>query len=174
MKFEEFREKGVISSLPKAEKEKYAGFHKDAYKDDLKAAEALFAVSPRGAIIAGYYSMHDIAKLYLADQHNLKITGRGVHLAAIVALRKVLSDKRAKEQAIRLLREAERVYEIFSTHFKKGIIPLMLGKGRDEREKSQYYSDKHEKLAFEKSAEFNEQIVSPFIELMEKMLKNDA
>ncbi|MBU2638810.1 MAG: hypothetical protein KJ955_07590 [Nanoarchaeota archaeon] len=174
MKFEEFQKKGVISSLQKTEKEKYAGFHKEAYKDDLRAAEALFTISPRWTIIAGYYAMHDIAKLYLAEQHDLKITGRGVHLAAIIALRKVLSDRKAKEQAIRLLREAEKVYEIFSTHFKEGIIPVILSRGRDEREKSQYYSDNHERLAFEKSAEFNEQIVRPFIELMENMLKNDA
>ena len=46
MKFEEFQEKGIISSLPKSEKEKYAGFHREAYKDDLKAAKALFTVSP--------------------------------------------------------------------------------------------------------------------------------
>ncbi len=174
MKFEEFQEKGVISILPKSEKEKYAGFHKEAYQDDLRAAKALFTVSPRWAIIAGYYAMHDIAKLYLAEQHGLKIAGRGVHLATIVALRKVLSDKKAKEQAIRLLREAEKVYEIFSTHLREGIIPIILSRGRDEREKSQYYSEKREKLAFEKSAEFNEQIARPFIELMESMLKDDA
>lgn len=174
MKFEEFEEKGVISRLQKTEKEKYAGFHESAYKDDLRAVEVLFTVSPRWAIIAGYYAMHDIAKLYLARQHGLKITGRGVHLATIVALRKVLSDKQAKEQAIRLLREAEKIYEIFSTHFKEGIIPVLLSKGRDEREKSQYYSGEHGSIAFKKSAEFNEQIAKPFIELMENMLKNDA
>ena len=73
--------------------------------------------------------MHDIAKLYLAEQHGLKITGRGVHLATIIALRKVLSDKKAKEQAVRLLREAEKVYEIFSTHLREGIIPVILSRG---------------------------------------------
>lgn len=174
MKFEEIQKQGAISNLPRAEKEKYAGFHKDTYKDDLRAAEALFTVSPRWTIIAGYYAMHDIAKLYLAEKHGLKITGRGVHLAAIVALRKVLSDKKAMEQAIRLLREAEDIYEIFSSPFKEKVIPVILSKGRDEREKSQYYSDKYERLAFEKSAEFNEQVVRPFIELMENMLKDDA
>lgn len=173
MKFEDFEEKGTISRLQKTEREKYAGFHEAAYKDDLKAVKALFTVSPRWAIIAGYYAMHDIAKLYLAKQHSLKITGRGVHLATIVALRKVLSDKQAKEQAIRLLREAEKVYEIFSTHFKEGVIPILLSKGRDEREKSQYYSGSHDNQEFKKAADFNGQIVRPFIELMENMLKND-
>lgn len=51
MKFEEFQEKGIISSLPKSEKEKYAGFHREAYKDDLKAAKALFTVSRDGQLL---------------------------------------------------------------------------------------------------------------------------
>jgi len=174
MNFEQYQKEGVISILQKTEKIKYIEFHKEFYKDDLNVSEKLLTISPRWSIISGYYAMHDTAKLYLAEQHDLKISERGVHLAVIVALKHILSDSSVKEQAIKLLTEAEKTYEIFASPLKERIIPLILSKGRDEREKSQYYSVTAEKAAIGKSMEFLEKIVKPFIEIMEKMMKNDA
>lgn len=173
MNFEEYKKKGIVSVLQKTEKARYIEFHKDAYFDDLKVADNLYIISPRWTIIAGYYAMHDVSKLYLAKQHDLKITERGVHLAVIVTLKHVLLDQEVKEKAIFLLTKAKETYDIFSTPIKEKIIPVLLSKGKDEREKSQYYSENYEKLVLRKSMEFQEKIVKPYIELMESMLKDD-
>lgn len=170
MNFEDYKNEGVITSIEKSEKVRYVEFHKNAYMDDLKVADKIFTTSPRWTIVAGYYAMHDVTKLYLAKQHDIKIKGRGVHLAAIIALRNVLSDRNVKEKAITLLTQAQEVYDMFSTPVKEKIIPNLLSKGKEEREKSQYYSEDCERLALTKSRGFLQNIVRPFIELMEKMI----
>ena len=139
----------------------------------MKVSDKLLTISPKWTIVTGYYAMHDITKLYLAKQHDLKISERGVHLAAIVALKQVMSDNAVKEKAIKLLTKAEKTYEVFSIPSKERIIPVLLSKGKDEREKTQYYSENYEKLVLAKSMEFQEKIVKAFIEIMEKMIKDD-
>jgi hypothetical protein len=171
MDYESYLNQGIIRLLETVEKEKYILFHKTAYEDDIKVAEMLLTSSFRWAIIAGYYAMHDITKLYLAKHHNLKISEKGVHLAAVVALRYVLSDNEQKKKVLLLLAEAKKTYDIFSTPLKEKVIPAILNKGKEEREKTQYYSE--EKINLEKSLEFQEKIVRPYVDIMKKMIGND-
>ena len=69
-----------IQKLDPTEKERYVNWHKGAIKEDLACAEKLQDISPRNAIVLGYnaivlgyYAMHNCAKKYLGEIHNLKI-----------------------------------------------------------------------------------------------------
>lgn len=168
--YEDFVSEGIIQTLPEAEYKDYIGFHEDSYKEDLKVADKLIATSPRWVIISGYYGMHDITKLYLAKNHSLKISGKHIHAAVIVALRKVLENKEVREKALKLLDEAQKIYDVFQSHRKEKIIPSILSRSKEERGKAQYYSGKPEKIMIDKAMRFIEQIVKPYIELIEKMM----
>ncbi len=168
--YEDFEEQHIIKTLPEPEYKDYIGFHEDSYKEDLKVADKLVAISPKWVIISGYYAMHDITKLYLAKIHSLRISGRYVHAAVIVALRKVLESKEVREKAVKLLDEAQKIYDVFQSHRKEKIIPSILSGSREERGKAQYYSGKPEKIMIDKAMRFIEQVVKPYIELIEKMM----
>ncbi len=62
----------------------------------------------------------------------------------------------------------------FEKYKEEKIITLMLSKGKDEREKSQYYSEKENKIIILKASKFLEEIAEPYIKLMEKMIEDDA
>jgi len=169
MEFDEFVREGTIKQLSAAEKKDYISFHSNAYKEDIKVAEKLSLISPRWTIVAGYYAMHDITKLYLAEQHNLKLSQRGVHAAAIVALRKVLEDKKVKAIAIKLLEKAENIYEIYGSRAQA--IPVILSRSKREREKAQYYSATATAVELKKAMDFLEKIVRPYLDLFEKLIE---
>jgi hypothetical protein len=66
--YEDFEEIGTITKLPEVEREDYIKRHENFWKEDLKVAEKLLEISPRWALVAGYYAMHDFAKLFLAKK----------------------------------------------------------------------------------------------------------
>jgi hypothetical protein len=93
MKYEDFVKLGTVRKLPEIEKKTYISFHEKAWKEDLETARNLVEKSPKWSVIAGYYAMHNLTKLFLAKKFNLKISGKFVHAATIEALRKFLKDK---------------------------------------------------------------------------------
>ena len=96
--FEQFMKEGIILHLQDTEKHDYISFLKHTWSDNLDASRFNLIKFPRWSIIAGYYAMHDMAKLFLAKEFNLKITQR-VHTATTLALENVLKDKEQKKTA---------------------------------------------------------------------------
>ena len=107
--------------------------------------------------------MHDISKLFLARKYNLKLGSPNVHAAVIQALREFVKRK----DILSLLDKAEKEYDsIISLH-------LALLQGRDEREKSQYYTSEkvHAKISLEKASYFLENLVKPYTKLVMGIIK---
>lgn len=164
--FEEFLSKGIIVKLAETERQDYIKFFEHTYKDNIKAAHDNLEAHPRWAIIAGYYAMHDIAKLFLARRFSLKIGEKRVHLATITALQAVLKEENTKARLLELLEKAENVFSVNISRY--------LAKGRKEREKVQYYNFKTD---FSKNRDnalsFLNDIAEPFIKIIEDLMKND-
>ncbi|HLC95969.1 MAG TPA: hypothetical protein VJH97_01475 [Candidatus Nanoarchaeia archaeon] len=158
-----YRELGSIRDLAPTEKEAYIDFLNVTYADNLKAAEFLLIQFPRWSIIAAYYAMHDISKLFLARNYNLKLTSPHVHAAAVQALREFVKRK----DIIGLIEKAEKEYDsIISLH-------LALLQGKDEREKSQYYTSDtvSAKVSLEKASYFLEKLAKPYVKLVLDLIK---
>lgn len=170
MKFEEYQKDNIITQILEIEKNNYVSFLKKAYEDDKLMINIALTKSTRWTVIISYYAMHDITKYYLAKKHNLKITGRGVHLATIVALKYVITNNSIKKEILNLIQEAQEIYNTLNSPLKEKIIPTMLFKGKDEREKSQYYTSKKD-LDLADMIIFKEQIVEPYLKIMEELLK---
>ena len=162
VKLEGYRKQGTIRDLAPNERQAYISFLETTYIDNVKASEFMLIKFPRWSIIAGYYAMHDISKLFLAKKYDLKCSPPNVHAGVIQALRELVK----RRDIISLLEKAEREYDqIISLH-------LALLQGKDEREKSQYYTSDAVKpsVALEKASYFLEKLVKPYIKLVEKLL----
>lgn len=152
------------------EKRKWIEFLGNAYKEDRKLAEDVILKFPRWSIIAGYYAMHDLAKLYLAKAHNIKITGEGMHAETLFLLKQHLAESDEKKKIISLLEEADEEYSIL----RQGKVHLLLKQGKDERASAQYYLGRNDDMfnrEFSRNASyFLEKLVDVFIRIMEKMI----
>ena len=163
----------IWAILPETEKENYVEFHKNAYLEDLKHSEKNMLEFPRWSIISGYYAMHNITKLFLAKEFGIKINSPRIHEKTICAIEEFLKDATLKEKIIKMLKEAENIY-FNAERLKEKAIPLLLKKGREERIKSQYYTEDYSKKPdtnSKKAAYFLETIVLPYIKIVEVLLK---
>ena len=141
-----------ISKIIETERERYLNFFSNSYKENLEHCRYILGKYPRWSIISGYYAMHDIAKLFLADKFSIKIDFN-VHQPTIEALKELIKDKQLTgmlnmgyNEFIKLLND--------------------LASARKQRTKAQYYTGTafmHEKYKKE-AAEFLEKTVLPFIE----------
>jgi hypothetical protein len=122
----------------------------------LEVAEKLVELSPRWALVAGYYAMHDFAKLFLAKKFNIKTSGAFVHIATIEALKKFVR---------------EGIAENISKAFEEvSVLPEFLEFARKERSKSKYYSKSYRNIDKNFVKTFLKEIVKPFIEKLEEMM----
>lgn len=159
--------------LPVTEKENYLLFHKTAYADDISTAEDNAIRHPRWAIIAGYYAMHDITKLFLAKEFSIKITSPNIHEKAIKVLEEFVHDKKLKEKLIELLKEAKEAY-FNAERLKENTLSAMLKYGKAERGKTQYYSEDYSGKAgpdSQKASYFLDTIAIPYVKIIERMVK---
>jgi len=159
----DYKEQGTVKDITPEEKEYYEKFLEENYKDNMVASEYLAIKHPRWSVISGYYAMHDVSKLYLAKQFNLKFSFPEIHAAVIQALRELVDNKKVLE----LISKAEEEYEeIINLH-------LTLRRGKDEREKTQYYKsiETNSKVPMQKSSYFIEKLVKPYIKLVEDLMK---
>lgn len=144
-------------------------FHEFAYHDDLELSEKIKDTNPRWSIIAGYYAMHDIAKLYLGRVHNIKISGENVHKQTIDCLKSVLREKDEADKVLELMMHAEdKIKEIGAEQ-----IPYLLISGKKERGKVQYYSADaliDNKEYAKKATWFIENIVKVFVNILRGLL----
>lgn len=158
---QEYRKKGTIKDITPNEKQQYLEFLNNIYQDNVKASEFLLLKFPRWSIISGYYAMHDISKLFLGKNYNLKLGQPSVHSATIQALRELIKRK----DILDLMQKAEKEYDqIISSH-------LALLQGKDQREKSQYYTLQKTETTIQKASYFLEKIVKPYLKLVEELLK---
>lgn len=168
--FELVKAKAIVK-LTDIEREDYLRFFKSTYKDNLETAIDNLRKHPRWSIIAGYYAMHDMAKLFLAKQYSLKIVDR-VHFATIIALSNLLKENEQQiSKAIALLKQAKEIFDENIMGIKPTELVSYLRKGKIEREKAQYYHPKIDlKEISEKALYFLDNVVKPFIKLMEKLI----
>lgn len=171
-KFNELLKLKAIARLNETEKENYLKFFESTYKDNLSASSDNLNLHPRWSIIAGYYAMHDIAKLFLAKKYNIKIVER-VHFATIISLSNFIEENKNEILlALDLLKKAKEIFDVNIIGVKPEDLVYFLKKGRREREKAQYYSSKTDLSKISENAHhFLNDLVNPFIKLFEKLLE---
>lgn len=159
--------------LSATEKENYLDFHEKALEDDLRHAEKNILEFPRWSIISGYYAMHDATKLFLAKQYNIKLSSPDVHIKAIIALEEFIKDDCLKKKLLQLLEKAKDMF-YSAERLKEKILPVLLRRGKEERAKTQYYTEDYSgKSAIDskKASYFLEMIVKPYIILIKELMK---
>ena len=161
------------SVLPVTEKENYCAFHKNAFVEDIKHAEKNILDFPRWSIISGYYGMHDVTKLFLAQKFTIKVASPEIHAKTIEALEYFIKEEELKRKLIELLKEAKNIY-YSSERLKEKTLPVLLKRGKQERGKAQYYSEDHAlrtSINSQKAAYFLETIVKPYVQLVQGLMK---
>lgn len=159
--------------LSPLERENYLSFHENAYIDDLKHSEEVALKFPRWSIISGYYAMHDITKLFLAKGFAIKISSPNIHEKTISALREKIQDSSIKEKLLNLLKEAKEAY--FNVErLKEKVLPELLRQGKQQRGKSQYYTESYtnsKQADSRKATYFLDTFVKPYIKIIEGLMK---
>lgn len=117
---------GRISKLNADEKSRYINFFSSSYKENLEHCKFNLVSFPRWSIISGYYAMHDLTKLFLADRFNVKINYR-VHETTIILLGALLQDKE-------VVKNLDFAYNEFLRLLND------LAEAKDKRTKVQYYT----------------------------------
>jgi len=149
-----------ISKVNEIQKQIYLNFLSVTYKENLSLSKSCLKKFPRWSIISGYYAMHDISKLFLADKFDLKINFN-VHKITIEVFEELIQDK----EIIKMLNKG---YEEL-----KEMMQDLIG-AKDKRTKAQYYTGtKFMKDKYKKEADyFLEKIVIPFIEKIRSLNDN--
>ncbi|MEM4271757.1 MAG: hypothetical protein QXD13_01570 [Candidatus Pacearchaeota archaeon] len=90
-KVERLFKSGRISRIVETERERYLNFFSNSYKENLEHCRFVLEKYPRWSIISGYYAMHDIAKLFLADKFSIKVN-LPVHENVIILFKELIKD----------------------------------------------------------------------------------
>jgi hypothetical protein len=168
--FSELVKNKSIVKLNDLEKQNYTKFFENTYQDNLNAARYNLNKFPRWSIIAGYYAMHDIAKLFLAKKYGLKINSR-VHFACIVSLSFLLNrDKQEFVKSVELLKKAQKIFDENVLGIKVDELVQYLKKAKSERGKVQYYNPRIDRNVSEKASYFLDNVAIPFVKHMEVIL----
>lgn len=172
MNFNENNSNQNWSELSATEKKDYAIFHKNSYEDDLRHSEKNLLEFPRWSIISGYYCMHDLTKLFLAEKFNIKISSPNIHSKTIFALEYFVKKDELKTRLLELLKEADELY-YSAERLKEKTIPTLLKKGKQERGKAQYYSDENnKKIDSQRASYFLDTVVKPYVRIICELIKN--
>ena len=83
---------GRISKIIETEKTRYLNFFSNSYKENLELCKFITERFPRWSIISGYYALHDLTKLFLADKFSIKIEFN-VHQTTIDVFSILVKDK---------------------------------------------------------------------------------
>ena len=153
-----FEEK-KISRISELEKDRYTTFLENSYKDNLEHCKFSIEKFPRWSIISGYYSMHDITKLFVAMKFNIKVDFE-VHSTTIKILRSIINNK----ELIGLMEEGYNKFKSLASD---------LDEAKKERVKVQYYTKTYfMKKEYENKAKtFLDSIVLIYLEKIEELLK---
>ena len=158
VKLDIFFSEEKVSRINEFEKERYINFLLNSYKDNLEHAKFVQETYPRWTIISGYYAMHDISKLLLAKEFNLKIE-KEVHATTIKLIENLIKNKK-------LFKLYEEGYNEFNS------LATDLNLAKRERAKTQYYTgSNYSKDEFKrKSKNFISHVVEPYLIKIEKLL----
>ena len=163
MNYQDYLNSGTIKKISFLEKKDIKLFLEYTSSDNEKTSKSLIESHSRWSIISGYYAMHDLSELYLLLKFDLQFTKPSVHDAVIKALKELVD----KKEVINLIEEG-------NTQFKKvQKLDYFLAKGKENREKTQYYTIlsfnefEIKKIAFE----FNKKVVEPYLKIIKKLIK---
>ncbi|HLC85255.1 MAG TPA: hypothetical protein VJH22_05675 [Candidatus Nanoarchaeia archaeon] len=162
-----------FETLSPQERQNYLDFHKTAYLDDLKHSEEVVLKFPRWSIISGYYAMHDVTKLFLATKFVIKMSSPDIHEKTILALREKIQDPAMKERLLKLLGDAKEAYFNIE-RLKEQVLPQLLRQGKQERGKTQYYTEDYseaKKITSQKAIYFIDTFVKPYIKIIEGLME---
>ncbi len=153
--------KGLISKIVETELQRYLNFFEQSYKENRDCAEYLTETFPRWSMIAGYYAMHDLTKLFLAKQFLIKVELR-VHKTTVELMQIICKDKE-------LLSLLQSGYEEFLKMAND------LAEAKQERIKAQYYtgSEFMKGKYKEKAAQFVKEIVRPYLKKLGNLMKEE-
>jgi len=159
VKIETLLKERKVSRISELELERYINFFTNSYKNNLEHSKFVLEKFPRWSIISGYYTMHDIAKLFLAKEFRLKIDYE-VHATTIKVLRELIKNKE-------ILKLIEKGYEEFIT------LANDLAEAKKDRVKVQYYTgtDYMEQEYKKRAKEFLIKIVEPFLLKMKELIE---
>ena len=143
---------GRISRIIETEKGRYVNFFSNSWKENLAHSKDSIKKYPRWSMISGYYAMHDLAKLFLADKFSIRIDKK-VHESTIIVLKELIKDKQVSEMLNLGYNELIRMMD-----------DLVIAKRK--RTKAQYYTGTEfmKNKYREEAKEFVLQTVTPFIE----------
>ncbi len=161
MKIDFYFRKGFASKIIETEAERYTNFFESTYKENFEHSKSNLESFPRWSIISGYYAMHDLAKLFLASKFRIKVDFN-VHKTTISLFKEIIKDK----EILNLLKVGYKEFLEMAND---------LAEARTERTKAQYYTGTQfmkEKYK-EKAKIFLENSVIPFVDKLNKLLKND-
>jgi hypothetical protein len=141
-----------ISRFLENEKERYLNFFSNSYRENFEHCKFNLRKFPRWSIISGYYAMHDITKLFLADKFSVKIDFK-VHQTTIEVLKELVKDKKTIE-----------MLNIAYNEFIKLLNDL--AEAKEKRTKLQYYTGTFfMKQKYRRDAKiFLRDIVVPYLE----------
>lgn len=159
-KIEWLFKKERISRIVETEKERYLNFFSHSYKENLEHCKFNLEKYPRWSTISGYYAMHDIAKLFLADKFSIKVN-LPVHETTIILLKELLKDG-----------ELSKMLDLGYNELIKMMNDLSTAK--EKRKNAQYYTGTKfmKEKYLEEAKIFFENSVLPFIDKI-KGVKND-
>ena len=139
---------GRISRIVLTEKKRYLDFFSNSYKENLSLSKHIIESFPRWSIISGYYAMHDLTKLFLADVFNIKID-YNVHETTILVMKEISKDK--------------ETIDLLNSGYNEFILLLNdLASAKSQRTKAQYYTGTEfmrEKYKKDAKIFFNESVV---------------
>lgn len=160
-KIDNLLKSGKISRIVETEKSRYLDFFSNSYKENLEHSKFVINTFSRWSIISGYYAMHDVTKLFLADKFSIKIDFN-VHQTTIEVMQELIKDK-----------EIIKMLNLGYSEFIKLLNDLVIAK--DKRTKVQYYTGtKFMKERYRQEAEeFINKIVIQYINKI-KLLKENA
>src|SRR3989344_3221947 len=160
-KIDSLLKSGKISRIVETEKSRYLDFFSNSYKENLEHSKFNLSNFPRWSIISGYYAMHDITKLFLADKFSIKIEFN-VHQTTIEVIQELVKDK-----------EIIKMLNMGFNEFTKLLNDLV--NARNKRTNVQYYAGtKFMKEKYQKEArEFIDNTVILYINKI-KLLKENA
>jgi len=159
MNLDKYEKQKLISRINEKEVQRYLSFFTNSYKENLEHSKANILTFPRWSIISGYYAMHDVTKLFLAKQFQIKVEFN-VHKTTIELMNEIVNDA----ETLRLLKTG---YNEFTNILND------LVRAKKERTKSQYYTgtDFMRQKYKEKAPQFIEKIVLPYLNKINSLIR---
>lgn len=156
----------ITKFLTQNDKKDYENWHENRYNKDLILSEELVKRDENWSIIIGYYSMHNITKLFLTKYNIYLYGGEHIHDRCIEELEKIsIKEEKYLKDQLFLLKQAKDTSEKLLEKPKDW--PGILETAKNERTTANYYKQRD----IIGANEFLERYVKPYIDTIKKMIK---